>query len=422
MRSRQCEIAGLEQLLVMSTMIGRLRALIHGLQKERGATNLYLDSQGRYAERVRDYRAEVGAAEHEVRAHLAEWRELPWCHLSTSRFYAHVALVLHGLAELPALREQIDRVDIGAQDAMGSYNELLRRMLSVAFSAADAVSDPVISSAVVALLNFMQGKELAGQERAVGVTGFSHGWGDEGLRSALLNRIDAQERCFQIFSEFADAESLAGWQQLLASPVSAELERSRRLAFAMTASHASGHEMAQIWFDQATRRIDAMKVIEDQLERTMHDLCEHRLSQARLDWRADEALIAAEAKAACGSSLPKGVLLGRPVDASEAGTLFDLVRDQVDGSQAVTSRTLIDLVQNQARRLQTMEGELQAAREALEERKVIEQAKSLLIKYRGMTEDQAHRMLRKTAMDQGKRLIEVARAAIAMADMLGPEF
>jgi AmiR/NasT family two-component response regulator len=65
---------------------------------------------------------------------------------------------------------------------------------------------------------------------------------------------------------------------------------------------------------------------------------------------------------------------------------------------------------------------LQAAREALAERKIVEQAKTLLIKHRGMSEDEAHRILRKTAMDQGKRLIDVARAAIAMADMLGSKF
>lgn len=419
-RSRQCEIEGLEHLLATSIMVGRIRALIHGLQRERGATNLFLGSRGQcYAERMIEYRREAGIAEGEVRAHLVGWLERPRCHTAASRFFAHVALALHGLGELSRLREKVDRFEISAPEAMERFNDLVRHLLAVVFEAADPVSDPAISSALVALLNFMQGKELAGQERAVGVAGFGLGWREEALREALMHRIDAQERCFQIFSEFADAATLIRWQQLSASPLTAEVERLRRMAFTRTLQGDSGFELAQIWFDQATRRIDAMKSIEDDLERVLHDLCETRLVRAHAEWVDDEARIAELAREG-GASLPVGVILGYPVDAAASGVLLDVERQHVMGGGV--GRSLIELVQMQSRRLQSVEDELRAAREALEERKLIEQAKALLIKHRGMTEDEAYRVLRKAAMDQGKRLIEVARAAIAMAEVLGPKF
>jgi hypothetical protein len=419
-RSRQCEIEGLEHLLATSIMVGRIRALIHGLQRERGATNLFLGSRGQcYAERMIEYRREAGIAEGEVRAHLVGWLERQRCHTAASRFFAHVALALHGLGELSRLREKVDRFEISAPEAMERFNDLVRHLLAVVFEAADPVSDPAISSALVALLNFMQGKELAGQERAVGVAGFGLGWREEALREALMHRIDAQERCFQIFSEFADAATLIRWQQLSASPLTAEVERLRRMAFTRTLQGDSGFELAQIWFDQATRRIDAMKSIEDDLERVLHDLCETRLVRAHAEWVDDEARIAELAREG-GASLPVGVILGYPVDAAASGVLLDVERQHVMGGGV--GRSLIELVQMQSRRLQSVEDELRAAREALEERKLIEQAKALLIKHRGMTEDEAYRVLRKAAMDQGKRLIEVARAAIAMAEVLGPKF
>lgn len=419
-RSRQCEIEGLEHLLTTSIMVGRIRSLIHGLQRERGATNLFLGSRGQcYAERMIEYRREAGIAEGEVREHLVGWLERPRCHTAASRFFAHVALALHGLGELPRLREKVDRFEISAPEAMERFNDLVRHLLAVVFEAADPVSDPAISSALVALLNFMQGKELAGQERAVGVAGFGLGWREEALREALMHRIDAQERCFQIFSEFADAATLIRWQQLSASPLTAEVERLRRMAFTRTLQGDSGFELAQIWFDQATRRIDAMKSIEDDLERVLHDLCETRLVRAHAEWVDDEARIAELAREG-GASLPVGVILGYPVDAAASGVLLDVERQHVMGGGV--GRSLIELVQMQSRRLQSVEDELRAAREALEERKLIEQAKALLIKHRGMTEDEAYRVLRKAAMDQGKRLIEVARAAIAMAEVLGPKF
>lgn len=420
LRSRQCEIDGLKHLMDASEMLGLMRELIHALQRERGTTNLFLESRGHcYAERLAEYRVEASEAEQQLRRHFAGWLESPLHHQATSRFYAHVALALHGLEELPKLRQKIDLHGVDASEAMSSFNELVRRLLAVAFEAADPASDPGISSALVSLLNFMQGKELAGQERAVGVAGFGQGWRDALLRPALMHRIDAQERCFQIFSEFADSAALNHWQALLSSPPTAEVERLRRIAFSMSPGDATGFELAQIWFDVATRRIDAMKVIEDQLELSLRALCEIRLAQAQAGLLDDEAEIAELARQG-SATLPVGVVMGRPMDSADPGLLLDIERDHVDRSPTSMGRSLLDLVQMQSLRLRTMEDELQAAREALAERKIVEQAKALLIKYRGMSEDEAHRILRKTAMDQGKRLIEVARAAIAMAEMLGP--
>ncbi|OYY75264.1 MAG: hypothetical protein B7Y40_02305 [Gammaproteobacteria bacterium 28-57-27] len=415
--SNQCENAGLEHLLAASQLVGRIRPLIHALQRERGVSNLFLNSHGEcYAARMHAYRKEGGIAETHLRQELMDWRDRPRYHLAGSRLYANIALALHGLSELPELRAKIDDFTRAAPEAMQAFSELIRRLLGVVFEAADMAADPAISRALVALLNFMQGKELAGQERAIGVAGFSQGWRGDGEREALMNRIDAQERCFQIFTEFADDAHLARWQQLTASPLTAEVERLRRIACTQRPDLPTGRELAQLWFEQATRRIDAMKEIEDALEIGLHDLCCARLTQSHAP--QDEP---AELERATDDALPVGVVLGRPVDTVDPELLLDVERRHIEG-RAPMGRSLIELVQTQSRRLQTMQDELKAAHEALDERKLIEQAKALLIKHRGMNEDEAHRLLRKTAMDQGKRLIEVARAAIAMSEMLGARF
>ena len=65
-----------------------------------------------------------------------------------------------------------------------------------------------------------------------------------------------------------------------------------------------------------------------------------------------------------------------------------------------------------------MSEELQSAKEALEDRRTQEKAVLLLMEHRDISNDEAHRLLRKLAMDQGKRLPDVARALIAMAGVL----
>lgn len=58
------------------------------------------------------------------------------------------------------------------------------------------------------------------------------------------------------------------------------------------------------------------------------------------------------------------------------------------------------------------------ARNALAERKVVERAKGILMKDRALTEEQAYALLRKTAMNENRRLSDVAQSLIIAAGLL----
>lgn len=65
-----------------------------------------------------------------------------------------------------------------------------------------------------------------------------------------------------------------------------------------------------------------------------------------------------------------------------------------------------------------LKSELDAAKKALEDRKTIDRAKGFLMRQRSLTEDEAYRLMRKTAMDQGRKVIDVARALVTASDLL----
>ncbi|MEM6891018.1 MAG: ANTAR domain-containing protein [Pseudomonadota bacterium] len=65
-----------------------------------------------------------------------------------------------------------------------------------------------------------------------------------------------------------------------------------------------------------------------------------------------------------------------------------------------------------------MRDELTETKRALEERKVIDRAKGLLMKARSIDEDAAYALMRKTAMDQGRKISDVAEALVTAADLL----
>jgi two-component system, response regulator / RNA-binding antiterminator len=65
-----------------------------------------------------------------------------------------------------------------------------------------------------------------------------------------------------------------------------------------------------------------------------------------------------------------------------------------------------------------LRAELDATKTALEERKTVDRAKGMLMKAKGIGEEEAYALLRRTAMDQGRKVVEVARALITAADLL----
>lgn len=91
----------------------------------------------------------------------------------------------------------------------------------------------------------------------------------------------------------------------------------------------------------------------------------------------------------------------------------------VDGLQPHRLKGIMDLAIARFREFKALRDELDATRTELADRKAIERAKGILMKKRGLDEEGAHAALRKLAMDRGRRLGQVARDVIDMADLLG---
>lgn len=89
-----------------------------------------------------------------------------------------------------------------------------------------------------------------------------------------------------------------------------------------------------------------------------------------------------------------------------------------EGVRPEALRPVIDLAIAQFGRMQRLRAELEATRRALEERKLVDRAKGILMRARGLSEDEAYALLRKTAMDQKKKIAEVAAALVTAAGLL----
>ena len=90
----------------------------------------------------------------------------------------------------------------------------------------------------------------------------------------------------------------------------------------------------------------------------------------------------------------------------------------VDGYEAKRIKAIIDIAIARFKEHQSLKNELEKTKIKLEERKLIDRAKGILIKSQGFSEDEAYHALRKLAMDRNMAIGEMAKNVISMADLL----
>lgn len=82
-------------------------------------------------------------------------------------------------------------------------------------------------------------------------------------------------------------------------------------------------------------------------------------------------------------------------------------------------RPILDVAMARFQHEQALRSELAEARSELKDRKVIDRAKGILMARQGLTEPQAYDKLRRTAMDKGLKVVDVAHRILDVADLLG---
>lgn len=90
----------------------------------------------------------------------------------------------------------------------------------------------------------------------------------------------------------------------------------------------------------------------------------------------------------------------------------------VDGLQAGRIKSIMDVAVARFREFQALKSELEKTRNQLADRRILDEAKSLLMKQKNMTEEEAYHAIRKMAMDRSQRMVDVAKNIISVMNLL----
>jgi hypothetical protein len=408
LRAKQLEIESIRHLAGRVELVDVIGQLIHALQRERGATSIYLASGGqRFASERQVAVDEALPIEGALRDLFA--KQVAPDQGASAQTLSLMAWVLLDLEALAQWRLQIANRTTSAHDSVAAYSRLIAGLVELIFHVADAALHPGISRLLVAFVHLVQGKESAGQERAVGAQLFASGCNDEAEQQRIVHLIEAQERSLAVFEEFAQTELRARWQQHQVTPIVAQLERMRRTLCTVKPGAALDARLSESWFDVTSARITEMWQLQEELVQCLRQSCGDQIREAERNLQDSEGLLQQ--------------LRNNPPPHSHAVARFFNAPEQPEsapvltaGAEGVAVSSLVDLVQSQSARLVSMEVELDAARRALHERKVIERAKGALMSRLGMTEEAAFRALQKASMDHNRKLLDVAEATLTLPD------
>jgi response regulator NasT len=90
----------------------------------------------------------------------------------------------------------------------------------------------------------------------------------------------------------------------------------------------------------------------------------------------------------------------------------------VDGLQKDRVKPILDTTISRFNAFAKLKKELETVKSQLEDRKVIDRAKALVMRAKAIPEDQAYALMRQVAMNENKKIAEIARSIITAADLL----
>lgn len=235
--------------------------LVHELQKERGASAGYLASKGnKFSDVLRRQHSSTDKAIDTRQSLLNDFDQsaLPTTVVDS------LQRVDEQLRNLLNIRQKVRGFDITSAKVLRYYTQSNELLLSITPSVSAISENAQVSRKIQAYFNFLQGKELAGLERAVISTVFSNNHFTTDSYQQFISLTSKQSSFLSTFNTFSEAAQIEFFQQAMREQSVSEVAKFRELALANSERGNFNVDPTQ-WFQASTGRINQLKRVEDNL-------------------------------------------------------------------------------------------------------------------------------------------------------------
>ena len=236
--------------------------LVHELQKERGASAGFIGSKGEnFADILPGQRRDTDGARSTA---LKAFEDFDAAAFGTE-LVQKVGAAQRAVSGLDAVRQQVSGLQITVPEMAKYYTGTIAKLLAVVEEMSLLSTNAEVTNAITAYTAFLQGKERAGIERAMGAGGFGAGAFAPAIYRTFLQLIAMQEIYLSIFDNYAQPEQTAFYRSTLTGEAVEEVERMRKIAIESATTGNTGDVEGAYWFNTITQKIDLLKTVEDRI-------------------------------------------------------------------------------------------------------------------------------------------------------------
>ncbi|PCI87282.1 MAG: hypothetical protein COB24_06540 [Hyphomicrobiales bacterium] len=250
----------------LTNLAVKLSNLVHEQQKERGATAIFVGSDGlNFGSELATQRQNTDKFKQELEGYLDGQDSTVY----GAEFVNSLNLLLKNIDMMVATRSQVDALSLSKAEAIGYYTQLNAQNLRFIDEIGQLSEDPNITSAYISYTSFLQSKERAGIERAVGASGISDGKFGLAAIDQFKSLITVQDTYDTLFTTQATDEQVTLFEQFLADGKIIEVDDMREIIIEGGIEGDFKQLTSKIWFDAITLKINELKKIENILSETL---------------------------------------------------------------------------------------------------------------------------------------------------------
>lgn len=252
----------MDSLQELADLAPTISALVHELQKERGTSAVFIGSKGtKFVEEL----PQQWALSSEKKADL----EKAFAAFDAQSFGPNivnkVAAAEDMLGNLAETRKGVEALSITVPEMAGYYTPTIAKLLKIVEEMAVLSTNANVTKSITAYTSFLQGKERAGIERAMGGAGFGAGVFKPGIYRNFLQLIAMQNTFLATFDIYATQEERDFLTATVVGEDVDEVNRMRKIAIESPITNTVEGITGPYWFGTITKKIDLLKVVEDKV-------------------------------------------------------------------------------------------------------------------------------------------------------------
>ncbi len=262
-----------------------ISALVHELQKERGASAGFIGAggKGKFATLLNAQHGDTDSAVTALQA--TEQR--------SQQTKALLAKADSSLSDLAAIRQKVTALELSGPEMAKYYTTAITHLLEAIDTMSTLTSRANVSSRIVAYSALLEAKEETGQERAAGAGAFSSGAFSQAAYEKFIRLNAKQISNFETFRKFAQPGGRDALDVALGSDAAKKVQSYRDLGYAS----AFGGDISSVsgpqWFAASTDLIDQLKGVEDTVAGELKSFAANEADNARNALMVSSAIAAA---------------------------------------------------------------------------------------------------------------------------------